>query len=69
MLTVVVPAASASAFKRPSLLSDASHDVGLTLEGPKPQFMACASFGKLDEVIRRSVEGGLALDAESQGGA
>ncbi|MFZ8840331.1 MAG: PaRep2b protein, partial [Pyrobaculum sp.] len=32
--------------------------VGLTLEGPKPQFRARASLGKLDEVIRRSVEGG-----------
>jgi hypothetical protein len=58
MLTVVVPDASASAFRRPSLLNDASHNVGLTLEGPKPQFRARASFGKLDEVIRRSVEGG-----------
>jgi hypothetical protein len=58
MLTVVAPAASASAFRRPSLLSDASHDVGLTLEGLKPQFRARASLGKLDEVIRRSVEGG-----------
>jgi hypothetical protein len=58
MLTVVVPAASASAFRRPSLLNDASHNVGLTLEGPKPQFRARASFGKLDEAIRRSAGGG-----------
>jgi hypothetical protein len=58
MLVGVAPAASASAFRRPSFLNDASHNVGLTLEGPKPQFLARASLGKLDEVIRRSVEGG-----------
>ncbi len=57
-LAGVDPAASASAFRRPSLLNDASHNVGLTLEGPKPQFRARTSLGKLDEVIRRSVEGG-----------
>jgi hypothetical protein len=32
--------------------------VGLTLEGPKPQFHARTSLGKLDEAIRRSAEGG-----------
>ena len=32
--------------------------VGLTLEGPKPQFHAHTSLEKLDEVIRRSAEGG-----------
>jgi hypothetical protein len=32
--------------------------VNLTLEGPKPQFRARASLGKLDEVIRKSAEGG-----------
>ncbi|MFZ8808010.1 MAG: hypothetical protein ACO2PN_07880 [Pyrobaculum sp.] len=32
--------------------------MGLTLEGLKPRSRACASLGKLDEVIRRSVEGG-----------
>jgi hypothetical protein len=58
MLAVVAPAASASAFRRPSLLNDASHNVGLTLEGLKPRSRARASLGKLDEVIRRSVEGG-----------
>jgi hypothetical protein len=58
MLAVVVPAASASAFRRPSLLNDASHNVGLTLEGPKPQFHVRTSLEKLDEVIRRSAEGG-----------
>jgi hypothetical protein len=58
MLAGVVPAASASAFRRPSLLSDASHNVGLTLEGPKPQFMARTSLKKLDEAIRISAESG-----------
>jgi hypothetical protein len=33
--------------------------VGLTLEGPKPQFHARTSLEKLDEAIRRSAEGGL----------
>jgi hypothetical protein len=32
--------------------------VGLTLEGPKPQFHAHTSLEKLDEAIRRSAEGG-----------
>ncbi len=32
--------------------------VGLTLEGPKPQFHAYTSLEKLDEAIRRSAEGG-----------
>jgi len=32
--------------------------VGLTLEGPKPQFRARTSLEKLDEAIRRSAEGG-----------
>jgi hypothetical protein len=32
--------------------------VSLTLEGPKPQFHAHTSLEKLDETIRRSVEGG-----------
>ncbi len=32
--------------------------VGLTLEGPKPQFYAHTSHEKLDETIRRSAEGG-----------
>jgi len=32
--------------------------VGLTLEGPKPQFYAYASLEKLDEAIKRSAEGG-----------
>jgi hypothetical protein len=58
MLTVVMPAASASAFRRPSLLNDASHNVGLTLEGPKPQFHAHTSLEKLDDAIRESAEGG-----------
>jgi hypothetical protein len=53
-----VPAASASAFRSPSLLSDASHNVSLTLEGPKPRFRARTSLEKLDETIRRSAEGG-----------
>jgi hypothetical protein len=51
-LAGVAPVASASAFRRPSLLNDAGHDVGLTLKGPKPQFRAHASLGKLNEVIR-----------------
>jgi hypothetical protein len=58
MLVGVVLDASASAFRRPSLLNDASHNVGLTLEGLKPQFRARTSLGKLDEAIRRSAEGG-----------
>jgi len=57
MLVGVVLDASASAFRRPSLLNDASHNVGLTLEGLKPQFRARTSLGKLDEAIRRSAEG------------
>jgi len=69
MLTVVVPAASASAFKRPSLLNDASHNVGLTLEGPKPRFRARASLKNLNNVIKRSAVGGwlkrLDIKAES----
>jgi len=32
--------------------------VGLTLEGPKPQFQARTSLDKLNDAIRRSVEGG-----------
>jgi hypothetical protein len=32
--------------------------VGLTLEGPKPQFHARTSLEKLDEAVRRSAEGG-----------
>jgi hypothetical protein len=32
--------------------------VGLTLEGPKPQFHAHTSLEKLDEIIRRSAKGG-----------
>ena len=32
--------------------------VGLTLEGPKPQFYARTSLKKLDEAIKRSAEGG-----------
>ena len=43
--------------------------VGLTLEGPKPQFQARASLEKLDEAIRRSAEVGwlktLGIKAES----
>ena len=58
MLAVVAPAASANAFRRPNLLNDASHNVGLTLEGPKPQFYAYTSLDKLDDAIRRSAEGG-----------
>jgi hypothetical protein len=45
------------------------HGVGLTLEGPKPQFHARTSLEKLDEAIRRSAEGGwlkmLDIKAES----
>jgi hypothetical protein len=72
MLAVVVPTASASAFRRPSFLNDASHNVGLTIEGPKPRFHARASLDKLDEVIRRSAESGwlkmLGVKAESWDG-
>jgi len=32
--------------------------VGLTLEGPKPQFYARTSLDKLNDAIRRSAEGG-----------
>jgi len=43
--------------------------VSLTLEGPKPQFHARTSLDELDEVIRRSAEGGwlkmLGIKAES----
>jgi hypothetical protein len=43
--------------------------VGLTLEGPKPQFHAHTSLDKLDEAIRKSAEGGwlkmLGIKAES----
>jgi len=43
--------------------------VGLTLEGPKPQFYAHVSLDKLDKAIRRSAEGGwlkmLGIKAES----
>jgi hypothetical protein len=43
--------------------------VGLTLEGPKPQFYAHTSHEKLDETIRRSAEGGwlkmLGVETES----
>jgi hypothetical protein len=46
--------------------------VGLTLEGPKPQFQARTSLEKLDEAIRRSAEGGwlkmLGIKAESWDG-
>lgn len=46
--------------------------VGLTLEGPKPQFYAYAPLDSLDEVIRRSAEGGwlkmLGVKAESWDG-
>ncbi len=45
------------------------HRVGLTLEGPKPQFYAHTSLEKLDEAIKRSAEGGwlkmLGIKAES----
>jgi len=34
------------------------HRVGLTLEGPKPQFYAHTSLEKLDEAIKKSAEGG-----------
>jgi hypothetical protein len=68
----VVPAASASAFRSPSFLNDASHNVGLTLEGPKPQFYAYTSLEKLDEAIRRSARDGwlkmLGIKAESWDG-
>jgi hypothetical protein len=36
----------------------AVYDVGLTLEGPKPQFYAYTSLGKLDEAIRISAKSG-----------
>ncbi len=43
--------------------------MGLTLEGPKPQFDAYTSLGELNETIRRSAEGGwlkmLGIKAES----
>jgi hypothetical protein len=43
--------------------------VGLTLEGPKPQFHAYTSLDKLDEAVRRSAEGGwlkrLGIEAKS----
>jgi hypothetical protein len=72
MLAVVVPAVSASRVRSLSLLNDASHNVGLTLEGPKPQFRARASLEKLDEAIRKSAEGGwlkmLGIKAESWDG-
>jgi hypothetical protein len=46
--------------------------VGLTLEGPKPQFYAHTSHEKLDETIRRSAEGGwlkmLGVETESWDG-
>jgi hypothetical protein len=46
--------------------------VGLTLEGPKPQFYAYAPLDSLDEAIRRSAEGGwlkmLGIKAESWDG-
>jgi len=46
--------------------------VGLTLEGPKPQFYAYAPLDSLDEAIRRSAEGGwlkmLGVKAESWDG-
>jgi hypothetical protein len=48
------------------------HGVGLTLEGPKPQFRARTSLEKLDEAIRRSAEGGwlkmLGVETESWDG-
>jgi hypothetical protein len=48
------------------------HGVGLTLEGPKPQFYAHTSHEKLDETIRRSAEGGwlkmMGVEAESWDG-
>jgi hypothetical protein len=48
------------------------HGVGLTLEGPKPQFYARTSLKKLDETIRRSAEGGwlkmMGVEAESWDG-
>jgi hypothetical protein len=46
--------------------------VGLTLEGPKPQFQVRTSLEKLDEAIKRSAEGGwlkmLGVEAESWDG-
>jgi hypothetical protein len=46
--------------------------VGLTLEGPKPQFQVRTSLEKLDETIKRSAEGGwlkmLGIKAESWDG-
>jgi len=46
--------------------------VGLTLEGPKPQFHAQTSLDKLDEAIKKSAEGGwlkmLGIKAESWDG-
>jgi hypothetical protein len=72
MLAVVAPAASASAFRRPLFLNDAGHNVGLTLEEPKPQFHARTSLEKLDDTIRRGAEGGwlkmLGVEAESWDG-
>jgi hypothetical protein len=48
------------------------HRVGLTLEGPKPQFYAQTSLKNLDEAIKRSAEGGwlkmLGIKAESWDG-
>ena len=48
------------------------HGAGLTLEGPKPQFLARTSLEKLDEAIRKSVEDGwlkmLGIKAESWDG-
>jgi hypothetical protein len=48
------------------------HGVGLTLEGPKPQFLAHTSLEKLDEAIRKSAEDGwlkmLGIKAESWDG-
>ena len=58
MLAVVAPAVSANAFRRPSFLNDASHNVGLTLEGPKPRLYAYTSLRNLDEAIRRSAKDG-----------
>jgi hypothetical protein len=50
----------------------AVHGVGLTLEGPRPQFYAYAPLDSLDEAIRRSAEGGwlkrLGVKAESWDG-
>jgi hypothetical protein len=48
------------------------HGVGLTLEGPKPQFLAHTSLEKLDEAVRESAEDGwlkmLGIKAESWDG-